>query len=67
MALQLELRSSLFAQVCSNLENQQACNHWMGRACLGRLKKKKKRPIPKALSLFDLLSSSLEKPRFIVT
>ena len=36
-----------------------------GQGLLGRLKKKKK-AIPKALSLFDLLSNSLEKPCFIV-
>ena len=42
VALQLELLPSLFAQVCSNLENQQACSHWMGRACWGASKKKKK-------------------------
>ena len=59
MALQLELLPSPFAQVYSNLENQQACNHWMGRPCLGLLKKKSH---PRALSLFDLSSSSLEKP-----
>ena len=46
VALQLELLPSLFAQVCSNLENQQACSHWMGRACWGA-SKKKKRPFRK--------------------
>lgn len=67
VALQLELLPSLFAQVCSNLENQQACSHWMGRACWGASKKKKKKKgHSEALSLFDLLSSSLEKPCFIV-
>lgn len=47
VALQLELLPSLFAQVCSNLENQQACSHWMGRACWGASKKKKKKKGPR--------------------